>query len=68
MFVLFIHDVLTYKASDKMCNNHNSLGTFASLLFVNKIHFICLINHKSYGKSVHIYFSTTFHLKQFLLR
>jgi len=48
MFVLFIHDVLTYKASDKMYNNHNSSGTFTSL-FVNKVHFICLVNHKSYG-------------------
>jgi hypothetical protein len=67
MFVLFIHDVLTCKASDNMYNNHNSSGTFASLLFVNKIHFICLVNQKSYGKSVNIYFSTTFHLKQFLL-
>jgi hypothetical protein len=65
MCVLFIHDVLTCKASDKMYNNHNSSGTFASLLFINKIHFIGLVKHKSYGKSVNMYFSTTFHLKQF---
>jgi len=52
MIVLFIHYVLICKASDKMCNSHNSSGTFASLLFVNKIHFICLVNHKSYGKRV----------------
>jgi len=56
MFDLFIRDVLTYTASDM----YNSSGTFASLLFVNKIHFICLVNHKSYGKSANIYFITSF--------